>query len=91
MKRTEITAKDGNKYFYITSSASAENPLGVVKATLKEYTLYKSDNKEIFIGKLYKTEEGNWYDLPMNNSINPRLATLIKMAIDESEKAKTAI
>jgi hypothetical protein len=39
MKRTEITAKDGNKYFYITSSHSAENPLGVVKATLKEYTL----------------------------------------------------
>jgi hypothetical protein len=91
MNRTEITVKDGNKYFYTTSSYNAENPLGVVKATLKEYTLYKIGDTETLIGKLYKTEDGNWYDLPMSNSINSLLATFAKMAIDESEKAKTAI
>jgi hypothetical protein len=86
MSRTEITVKDGNKYYYTTSSYNAENPLGVIKATLKEYTLYKFDNSEILIGKLYKTDDGNWYDLPTNSSISSLLATFLKMAIDESEK-----
>ena len=86
-----IIVKDGNKYLYSTSSFNAENPLGVIKATLKEYAIYKVSESEIFIGKLYKTEEGNWYDLPINNPINPLLATFIKMAIDESEKAITTI
>ena len=86
--KIEINVKDGNKYWYTISSYNAENPLGVIKATLKEYSIYNLDDREIFIGKLYKTEEGNWYDLPMNNSINPLLTTLIKMAIDESEKTK---
>ena len=44
MSRTEIIVKDGNKYFYTTSSYNAENPLGVIKATLKEYSLYKTDD-----------------------------------------------
>jgi len=88
MNRTEIIVKDGNKYFYTISSYNAENPLGVIKATLKQYTLYDSEN---LLGKLYKTDDGNWYDLPMTNSINSLLATFIKMAIDESEKTKTAI
>lgn len=88
--KTEVTVKDGHKYFYTTSSYNVENALGVIKATLKEYSLYE-DSTEIAVGKLYKTDEGNWYDLPTNNSINPLLATFIKMAIDESEKTKTAV
>jgi len=43
------------------------------------------------IGKLYRTDEGNWYDLPDNNPINPLLLTFIKMAIDESEKKKPVV
>ena len=91
MSKTEITVNDGNKYCYTISSYNAENPLGVIKATLKEYSIYDVNDSEIFMGKLYKTEEGNWYDLPMDNSINPLLATFIKMAIDQSEKTKTAV
>jgi hypothetical protein len=91
MQKTEITVKDGNKYFYTTSSYNAQNPLGVIKATLKEYSLYKIDNTDIFIGKLYKTDDGNWYDLATNNSISSLLATFLKMAIDESEKTNETI
>ena len=87
MSKTEIIVKDGNKYLYTISSFNAENPLGIIKATLKEYSIYKVSDSETFVGKLYKTDEGNWYDLPDNNSsINKLLATFIKMAIDESEK-----
>ena len=86
----EIKAKDGNTYYYTTSLFNAENPLGIIKATLTEYSLYKK-NEEALIGKLYKTDEGNWYDLPDNNPINPLLLTFIKMAIDEREKINPAV
>jgi hypothetical protein len=91
MNKTKIIAKDGSKYFYTTSSYNAENPLGVIKATLTEYTLYKLDNSETPIGKLYKTDDGNWYDLSNNDSINSLLATSLKMAIDDLEKTSTTI
>lgn len=91
MEKTEIFVQDGNSYAYTTVFVNAENPLGIVKATLKEYTLYKIAETELLIGKLYKTKEGNWYDMPGNTPINPLLRTMIKMAIDESEKAKIII
>lgn len=87
MEKTEIFVQDGNKYIYTIAFINAENPLGIVKATLKEYTLYKIAETELLIGTLYKTKEGNWYDMPGNTPINPLLRTMIKMAIDESEKA----
>jgi len=89
--KTEIVVKDGNRYAYTTSVTNAENALGIVKATLKEYALYKISDEEIFIGKLYRTKEGNWYDLPDAPAINPLLRTFIKMAIDESEKLNTVV
>jgi len=92
MSKIEIIVKDGNKYFYTTSFFNAENPLGIIKATLTEYSIYKINDGDVLVGKLYKTDEGNWYDLPDNNStINKLLATFIKKAIDETEKEKAAI
>ena len=91
MEKTEIFVQNGNRYVYATTFINAENPLGIVKATLKEYTLYKIAETELLIGKLYKTKEGNWYDMPGNTPINPLLRTMIKMAIDESEKANMII
>lgn len=88
MDKKEITAKDGNSYYYTISYANAENPLGIVKATLQEYAIYKSADNEL-IGKLYRTKEGNWYDTPENTSINPLLKTFIKIAVEETEKNKT--
>jgi hypothetical protein len=91
MNKTEIITKDGNTYYYTTALFNAENPLGIIKATLTEYSLFKMSNGETFIGKLYKTDEGNWYDLPDNNPINPLLLTFIKMAIDESEMKRPVV
>ena len=89
MNRTEITVKDGSKYFFTTSWYNAENPLGVIKATLKEYSVYKMDNSNTFIGRLYKTDDGNWYDLTSNDSINSLLATSLKIAVDNLESIDT--
>ena len=85
MNRTEIIVKDGNKYFFTTSSYNAENPLGVIKATLKEYSVYKTNDPDTLVARLYKTDDGNWYDLQNNESINSSLATSLKIAIDDLE------
>lgn len=89
MNTTDYVVKDGNKYFYTITSYDAKDPLGVIKQTLKEYNFYKADNAENLIGKLYRTNDGNWYDLSTGTSISRTLATFLKIAIEESEKIKT--
>ena len=85
MNRIEVVAKDGIKYFYVTAPYNVKNSLGVVRATLKEYAVYAAPDSESIIVKLYKTDNGNWYDLPEGISIDSLVATYIKMAIDDSE------
>ncbi|CAN5699669.1 hypothetical protein BH10BAC2_BH10BAC2_14970 [soil metagenome] len=41
----------------------------------------------IILTVLFTTFESNWYDMPGNAPINPLLRTMIKISIDESEKA----
>ena len=91
MEKTEIIVKDGNTYFYTTAFVNAENPLGIIKATLKEYTIYKFPDTETAIGALHRTKDGNWYDMPGKVAINPLLRTMIKIAIEEAEKSNTVI
>src|SRR6478609_328025 len=85
MSRIEVVAKDGIKYFYVTGPYNVKNPLGVVRATLKEYAVYADRDSENIIVKLYKTDTGNWFDLPGGTSIESLVATYITMAIDELE------
>lgn len=87
MEQKEIIVQDGNRYVYTTTFTDARNPLGIIKATLKEYTIYKLAEPKSLIGKLYRTKEGNWYDMPGSTQINPLLRTMIKIAIDASEKS----
>jgi len=89
MEMSVITDRDGSKYFYTTASYTAANPLGVAKATLVEYASYQADNTQVPVAKLYKTNEGNWYDAPADVTINTQLATSLKMAIDEIERMQT--
>lgn len=89
MEMTAITVKDGSKYFYTTTSYNTTNPLGIIKATLIEYALYDALNNQIPVAKLYKTSEGNWYDMPAENAFNTSLSTNLKIAIDEMEKIQT--
>ena len=85
MERSEILLKDGTKYFYTTSNYDAENASGIVKTTLKQFAVYKTDSAKDVVCNLYQTNEGNWYDLTLNNTINSYLLSSIKIAIDESQ------
>lgn len=86
MEQTEILVADGNLYTYTTSLIKIENALGIVKAILREYDIYRITETTVPVGKLYRTNERNWYDMPGNIPINPLLSTLIKKSIDKYEK-----
>lgn len=85
MEKVELKVSDGNTYFYTTCETEIENPLGIIKATLIEYTIFFPAEPEKIMGKLFRSKEGNWYDLPDNRSINPLLKALIKKAFEQEE------
>ena len=91
MERRDIFLRNGDRYSYTISIYNAENSLGVIKATLKQFTVYQPDSTENIVCKLYRTNEGNWYDLTDSNSTNSFLLTSIKIAIDESEQEITLL
>jgi hypothetical protein len=83
-EKKEIILEDGRHFSYTITPAEIANSLGAAVAVLDEYFITDS-NGETY--KLYKTNEGNWYEIEdvytiANNSI---LRTL-KLAIDNKGK-----
>lgn len=81
----QIIVQDDEEYFYSVSTYEMTNVLGSVIATLREYTLTRIDSaSELQPYKLYKTKEGNWYEINAStpsheNSILRKLKTAIDM------------
>lgn len=79
-KNKEIILEDKSLYLYSVKPVEITNVLGAVIAVLEEYSVTGSKGENY---KLYKTKEGNWYDIvdtiPVVN--NPVLRAL-KLAID---------
>lgn len=61
----QILLDDGRKFQYITTQVEVQNALGIVAAVLQEYLITSDDGISY---KLYKTKEGNWYDLDGQNN-----------------------
>ncbi|HET7116944.1 MAG TPA: hypothetical protein VFI29_10665 [Hanamia sp.] len=83
----QIIIQDDEEYFYSVSPYEMTNVLGSVIAILQEYTLTRMDGaSELHPYKLYKTKEGNWYEInssapsPENNILRK-----LKTAIDMQE------
>lgn len=86
MENRELVLTDGRSFNLFTSFVSIENPLGQVRATLKEYTLIQATaNKETIVYKLHKTKDGFWYDHPYMEKPAAYLMMNLKKAIDEVE------
>ena len=66
----EIILENGGHYFYDNQPYEMKNILGAVVAVLDEYSFIKKGSAETY--KLYKTKDGNWYDIsdwiPVNNT-----------------------
>ena len=83
--RNEIILEDGNKYFYSVNPFELKNALGYAVAVLHEYSFSK-DGDGIFSVKLYRTEDGNWYDIEESKIEGGKnIIRLLKSAIDSKE------
>lgn len=81
----ELILEDGSCYFYTTIPYEMKNVLGAVVALLDEYSFTQKGTSETF--KLYRTKEGNWYNLDENkDAIQTRLFLEIKTAISVYEE-----
>lgn len=81
----ELILEDGSRYLYTTLPYEMKNVLGAVVALLNEYSFTKKGTSETF--KLYRTKEGNWYNLDENtDTTQTQLFLEIKTAISVYEK-----
>lgn len=83
----QIIVTDDEEYFYSVSPFEMTNVLGSVVAILQEYTFKKTDGTpEPYPYKLYKTKEGNWYEInPSAPSLENNILRKLKNAIDIQE------
>lgn len=76
----QILLDDKGKFQYVTTMVEVMNALGAVAAVLEEYFITGEDG---IAYKLYKTKEGNWYDLDsQNNPYEQSILQRLKRAID---------
>jgi len=84
-KNEQIILEDNSQYFYSVRPVEITNALGAVIATLKEYSI---SNVSAQIYKLYKTKEGNWYDIPeANPAADNAILMSLKLTINSQENA----
>ncbi len=84
--KKQIILEDNTLFYYTIKPYELTNALGNIIAVLQEYNFTKKDdNDEQFSCKLYKTKEGNWYDINDSNSLlEYGILRALKLAIDSS-------
>ena len=83
----QINLEDNSQFYYTISPYELTNALGNIIAILQEYNFTKKDdNSGQFSCKLYRTKEGNWYDIEVENVASEKgILRSIKSAIDAKE------
>ena len=75
---------NGLLYSYTIQDAQITNALDTVIAILTEYKLTGSAGDSI---SLYRTKEGNWYDMKQSDSLfKNAIMVALKTAIDQKER-----
>lgn len=75
-----IVISADKQFNYTTQPVEIKNALGIPVALLSEYSIFQ--NEQLYF-KLYKTDEGNWFELPDTiPSSYTALVNTIKIAID---------
>ncbi len=85
----QITLHNDQQYSYSMVPFEMTNALGHTVAVLQEYTITRiSEDTDFFSCRLYKTKEGNWYDInPSTPSPESNILRNLKTAIDRLEEA----
>ena len=79
-EKKEIILEDGRPFSYIITQVEIANSLGAAVAVLDEYIITDSSGNTY---KLYKANEGNWYDIP---EVNERIVGARGDKIDATEE-----
>jgi hypothetical protein len=84
----QITLEDNSQFYYTIKPYELTNALGNIIAVLQEYNFTKKDdNVNQFFCKLYRTKEGNWYDMEETNPTgNNSILRALKLAIYSNER-----
>jgi hypothetical protein len=85
----EIILEDGSHFYYTTNPYELKNALGNTIALLQEYNFTKKEEPHPFTCKLYKTKEGNWYDIEEAKIGEQKILRMLKSAIDSKENIVT--
>lgn len=76
----EIILGDNSRFFYTIKQVEITNTLGTAVAVLDEYFITNSAGENY---KLYKTKEGNWYDVQESNKgIDKGILLGLKLGFD---------
>lgn len=76
----QIILNDSERFSYTIKQVEISNVLGAAVAVLDEYFVTNSAGENY---KLYKTKEGNWYDVAeANKGVNVRILLTLKLKID---------
>jgi|SRR6185312_9731699 len=83
----QITLEDNNQFDYTINPYELTNALGNIIAVLQEYNFTKKENNSgQFSFKLYRTKEGNWYEIQEAKIVTEKgILRLLKSAIDAKE------
>jgi hypothetical protein len=86
----QVKLDDGTVYYYSVSPYNFKNALGNDVAVLQEYVFTKKgDDNGQFTCKLYRTKDGNWYDLEdAKTSTEKSISRLLKSAVDGTKNTK---
>ncbi len=84
VKNYRIILEDKSEFYYVIRPFEITNALGVVVTVLDEYFI---TNKDGDIFKLYKTNEGNWFDFPgVNSGENYSFLRQLKVSLDNQNR-----
>ena len=83
----QIILEDNSQFYYAIKPYELTNALGNIIAVLQEYNFTKEgDNISEFFCKLYRTKDGNWYDISEEKKIvSTGVLTALKVAITTQE------
>ena len=86
-----IILEDKSQFYYTITPYELTNTLGNIIALLQEYNFIKKDeNNGQFTCKLYRTKEGNWYDIEdVKTTDRNAILRALKLAIDSQESVST--
>lgn len=76
----QIILGDNSRFSYTIKQIEITNILGAAGAVLDEYSITSTAGENY---KLYKTNEGNWYDLTeINEEVDKSVLLALKLGID---------